>query len=174
MNTFWCVGIHFCWVYCLLWTWRVTECANLWCCCCSVTKWCPTLSQAPLSFTISRSWLRLMSMTQWCCPTISSSTTVFFHLQSFPASGSFPMSWLFTSGGHISSPHPGGASVSASVLPMNIQVWFPSGWTGWTSLQCKRLSRVFSSTTVQKNQYFSAQPSLWSYAHIHTWLLEKP
>ena len=63
---------------------------------------------------------------------------------------------------------------STSVLPMNIQDCFPSGWTGWISLQSKRLSREFSNTTVQKHQFFSVQLSLWSSSHIHTWLLEKP
>ena len=67
-----------------------------------------------------------------------------------------------------------GASASASVLPMNIQGWFPLGLTGWISLQSKGLSRVFSNTTVQKHQFFSVQPSLWSSSHICTWLLEKP
>ena len=65
-------------------------------------------------------------------------------------------------------------SASVSVLPVNIQDWFPLGWTGWISLQSKGLSRVFSSNTVQKHQFFSTQPSLWSNCHIHTWLLEKP
>ena len=67
-----------------------------------------------------------------------------------------------------------GVSASASVLPVNIQDWFPLGWTCWISLQSKGLSRVFSNTTVQKHQFFSAQPSLWSNSHICTWLLEKP
>ena len=67
-----------------------------------------------------------------------------------------------------------GASASASVLPMNIQDWFPLEWTGWISLQLKGLSRVFSNTTVQKNQFFSTQPSSQSNSHIHTWPLEKP
>ena len=66
------------------------------------------------------------------------------------------------------------ASASASVFPMNIQDWFPLGWTGWISLQSRGLSRVFSNTTVQKHQFFDAQLSLWSNSHIHTWLLEKP
>ena len=66
-----------------------------------------------------------------------------------------------------------GVSASASVLPINIQDWFPLGWTGWISLQSKGLSRVFSNTTVQRNQFFCAQLSLWSNSHIHTWLLEK-
>ena len=66
-----------------------------------------------------------------------------------------------------------GVSASASVLPMNIQDWFPLGWTGWISLQSKGLSRIFSNTTVQKHQFFTTQLSLWSNSHIHTWLLEK-
>ena len=92
----------------------------------------------------------------WCHPTISSSVVPFSSCpQSFPASGSFPMSQLFTSGGlHI------GVSASTSVLPMNTQDWFPLGWTGWISLQSKGLSRVFSNTTVQKHQFFGAQFSL--------------
>ena len=73
---------------------------------------------------------------------------------------------------HISSQSIG-VSASASLLSMNIQDWFPLGWTGWMSLQSKGLSRVFSNTTVQKHQFFSAQLSLWSNTHIHTWLLEK-
>ena len=90
---------------------------------------------------------------QWCHPTISSSVIPFSScLQSFPASGSFLMSQFFASGGQSI-----GASASASVLPMNIQSWFPLGGTGWISLQSKRLSRVFSNTTVQKHQFFGAQ-----------------
>ena len=91
------------------------------------------------------------------------------HLQSFPESGFFQMSQLFASGGQSI-----GVSASASVLPMNIQDSSPLGWTGWISLQSKGLSRVFSNTTVQKHQFFSAHLSLWSNSHIHTWLLEKP
>ena len=110
------------------------------------------------------------SLSQWWNPTISSSVLPFSsHLQSFPASGGLLMSWLFTSGGQSI-----GASASALVLSMNIQDWFPLGWTGWISLQSKGLSRVFSNTTVHKHQFFGAQPSLWSNSHIHTWLLEKP
>ena len=90
-------------------------------------------------------------------------------LQSFPASGSFLMSRLFASGGQSIR-----ASASASVLLMNIQNWFPLGLTGLIFLQSKRLSSVFSITTVQKHQFFIVQPSLWSNSHIHTWLLEKP
>ena len=92
----------------------------------------------------------------WCHPTMSSSVGPFsFCLQSFPASGSFPMSQSFASGAQSI-----GVSASSSVLPMNIQDWFPSEWTGWLSLQSKGLSRVFSNTTVQKHQFFSAQLSL--------------
>ena len=92
----------------------------------------------------------------WSHPTISSSAIPFSsHLQSFPASGSFQNSQLFASGGQNI-----GASASASVLQMNIQDWFPLGWTGWISLQSKGLSRVFSNTTVQKHQFFSVQLSL--------------
>ena len=93
---------------------------------------------------------------QWCHPTISSSVIPFSSCpRSFPASGSFEMSQLFASGGQST-----GVSASTSVLPMNTQDWSPLGWTGWISLQSKGLSRVFSSTTVQKHQFFSAQLSL--------------
>ena len=115
---------------------------------------CPSLSpgvrsnQCPLS--------------QWCHPTISSSVTLFSSwLQSFTASRSFPMIWLFASGGQSIW-----ASASASVLPVNIQGWFPFGLTGVISLQSKGLSRVFSSTTIGKHQFFGTQPSLWSNSHI--------
>ena len=102
------------------------------------------------------------SLSRWRHPAISSSVVPFSScLQSFPASGSF-----FISGGQSI-----GTSASASVVPKNIQDWFPLGWTGWISLQSKG---VFSNTTVQKYQFFSTQLSLWSNSHIHTWLLEKP
>ena len=95
-------------------------------------------------------------LSRWCSPTISSSVTPFSsHLQSFPASGSFQMSQFF-----ISSSQSIGASASTSVLPMNTQDWSPLGWTGWISLQSKGLSKVFSNTIVQNNQFFSAQLSL--------------
>ena len=106
----------------------------------------------------------------WCHPTISSSAIPFSScLQSFPASGSFPVNWLFASGGQSI-----GASASASILPMNIQGWFPLGLTGLIFLQSKGLSRVFSSTIMRKHQFLGAQPSLWSNSHVGTWLLEKP
>ena len=109
-------------------------------------------------------------LSRWCHPTISSSVVLFSScLQSFPASRSFQMSQLFTSGGQSI-----GVTASTSVLPMNIQDWFPLGWTGWISLQSKGLSRVFSSTTVQKHQFFGAQLSSQSNSHIHIWILEKP
>jgi len=98
-----------------------------------------------------------------CHPTISSSVIPFSsHLQSFPASGSCPMSQFFASGGQI-------IGASASVLPMSIQGSFPLGLTGLISLQSKGLSKVFSNTTVQKHQFFGAQLSLWSNSHIHIW-----
>ena len=107
---------------------------------------------------------------QWWHPTISSSVIPFSSCpQSFPASGSFQMSQLFTSGGQNI-----GVSASASVLPMNTQDWSPLGWTGWISLQSKGLSRVFANITVQKHQFFGAQLSSQSNSHIHTWPLEKP
>ena len=106
----------------------------------------------------------------WCQPAISSSVIPFSSCpQSLPASKSFPISQLFTWGGQST-----GVSASASVLPVNIRDWYPLGWTGWISLQSKGLPRVFSTTTVEKHQFFSAWLSLWSKSHIHTWLLEKP
>ena len=106
----------------------------------------------------------------WCHPAVSSSVVPFSSCpQSFPASGSFPISQLFAWSGQST-----GLSASASVLPMNTQDWSPLGWTGWISLQSKGLSRVFSNTTVQKHQFFGAQLSSQSNSHIHTWPLEKP
>ena len=106
-------------------------------------------------------------LSRLCHTTISSFVVPFSCLQSFPASGSFPMSQLFTSGGQS-------IGVSVSVLPVNIQDRFPLRLTSQISLQSKGLSRVFSNTTVPKHQFFGAQLSLWSNSHIHTWLLEKP
>ena len=126
-------------------------------------------ARLPCPLPTPRAFSDSCPLSQWCHPTISSSVVPFSCLQSFPASGSFPMSQFLPSGGQSIR-----VSVSASVLPMNIQDWFPLGWTGWISLLSKRLSRVFSNTTVQKHQLFHAQLSLWSNSHIHTWLLEKP
>ena len=119
--------------------------------------------QVSLSIINSWSLLKLMSIKSvmpsnyliLCCPLLC--------LQSFPASGSFPMSQFFASGGQSIR-----VSASASVLQMNIQDLFPLGWTGWISLQPKGLSRVFSNTTVQKHQFFSTQLSSQSNSHIHT------
>ena len=109
-------------------------------------------------------------LSQWCHPAISSSVIPFASCpQSLPASGSFPMSQLFASGGQSIR-----VWASASVLPMNTQDWSPLGWTGWISLQSKGLSRVLSNTTVQKHQFFGAQPSSQSKSQIHTWPQEKP
>ena len=109
---------------------------------------CSSPSPGVYSNSCPLSWL--------CHPSISSSVIpLSFCLQSFPASGSFPMSQYYASGGRSIE-----VSASASVLPMNIQVWFPLGLTGWISLQSKGLSRVFSNTTVQKHQFFSTQLSL--------------
>ena len=122
---------------------------------------CP--SQTPRVYSNS------CSSSQWCHPTISSSVIpLSSHLQPFPASGSFPMSQLFPSGGQSTR-----VLASASVLPMNAQDWSPLGWTGWISLKSKGLSRVFSNTTVQKHQFLGVQLSLWSSSHIRILLLEK-
>ena len=107
---------------------------------------------------------------RWCHPAISSSGVPFSSCpQSLPALESFSMSQLFSWGGRSI-----GVSASASVLPMNTQDWFPLEWTGWITLKSKGLSRVFSNTTVQKHQFFGAQPSSQSNSHIHAWPLEKP
>ena len=138
-------------------------------CCCSVTQSClfmiswTAACQASLSFTIPQSLLKLMSI-EWeiaiqpSCPLLSPYPPVF---SSFPPLGSFPVSQFFTSGDQSI-----GASTSASVLPMNIPSWFPSGLTSLISLLSKGLSRVFNST-VQKHQFFSAQPSLWPNSHSY-------
>ena len=140
----------------------------MFCCCCSVAQLYPTLwdpmkhirlpCPSPSPGACSNSY----PLSQWCHPTTSSSVIPFSScLQSFPASGSFPMSQFFASHGQRI-----GISASTSVLPMSIQDWFPLEWTGWISLQSKGLSRVFSNTTVQKHQFFGAQPSLLSSSHI--------
>ena len=140
-----------------------------WCIfCCSVANSCPTLCdpwtaacQASLSFTISQACSNSCPLSWWCYQTILPSVIHFSScFLSFPISGSFLMSQFFASGSQS-------IRASASVLPMNIQDWLPLGWTGLISLQSKELSRVFSNTTVQKHQFFSTQPSLWSNSHIH-------
>ena len=126
--------------------------------------------QASLSITIPGVYSDPCLSSQWCHPAISFSVIPFSSCpQSLPASESFPMSQLFTWGGQNT-----GVSALASFLPKKSQGWSPSEWTVWISLQSKGLSRVFSNTTVQKHQFFGAQPSSWSNSHIHTWLLEKP
>ena len=113
---------------------------------------CTTACQASLSFATSWSWLNSCPLSPWRHSTISSSIVPFSScLQSFPASRSFQRSQFFAWGGQSI-----GVSASTSVLPMNIQNWFPLGWTGWISLQSKGLSRVFSNTAVQNHQFFGA------------------
>ena len=130
----------------------------------------PQHTRPPCPSPTPRVYPNSCPLSPWCHPTISSSIVPFSScLQSFPASGSFQMSQLFESGGQSI-----GVSASTSVLPMNTQDRSPLGWTGWISLQSKGLSRVFSNTTVQKHQFFSAQLSSQSNSHIYTWLLEKP
>ena len=129
----------------------------------SVTQSCPTLwphglqhAWLPCPSPAPRACSDSCPSTQWCHPTISSSVVSFAScLKSFPASGSFPMSQFLASGGKSI-----GTSASVLALPMNIQEWFPFGWTAWISLQSKGLSRVFSNTTAQKHQFFGAQLSL--------------
>ena len=133
------------------------------------TPWI-TARQASLSITNSRSSLRLRSIESvmpssylnLCCPLL-------LLPQSLPASESFPVSQLFAWDSQSI-----GVSALATVLPMNTQDWSPLERTGWISLQSKGLSRVFSNTTVQKHQFFGAQPSSQSNSHIHTWALETP
>ena len=153
---------------------QILSCWWWWC---SVTK--PRLtpreptdcSMPPsLSSTVSQSVLKFISIESVMLSNHLISVVPFSScLQSIPASGSFPMSWHFASGGRSI-----GASASASIFPMDIHVWFPLGLIALISLQSKGLSRVFSSTTVRKHQFFSTQPSLWSKSHIYTWLWEKP
>ena len=125
-------------------------------------------ARPPCSSPIPRAYSDSGPLSWWCHPTILSFVVPFSsHFHSFPASGSFPMSWLFGSGGQSL-----GTSASASILPMSIQGWFPLGMTGLISLHLRGLSRVFY-TTVQKHQFFCAQPFLWSNSQIHTVVLEK-
>ena len=147
------------------------------CCCCSLAKPGPTLCD-PMDCSTSGypvlhylpNFLKFMSI-ELVMPSnhLILCTLFSFCHQSFPGSGSFPMSQLFASGGQSI-----GASASPSAFPVNIQSWFLLGLTGLISLQSKRLSRVFSNTTVQKHQFFDSQSSLQSNSHIHMWLLEKP
>ena len=126
--------------------------------------WAPCPSPTPRVHSNSRP-------SRWSChPAISSSVVPFSSCpQSLPPSESFPMSQHFSWGGQSTR-----VSALASFLPKNTQDWSPLGWIGWISLQPKGFSRVFSSTTVQKHQFFGAQLSSQSNSHIHTWPLEKP
>ena len=132
----------------------------------SLSLWTNGLQHArpPWPSPTPKAYLNSCPSCQWCHPAISSSVVPFSsHLQSFPASGSFQMSQFFTSDGQSIR-----VSASASVLPMNFQDWFPLGWTAWISLQSKGLTRVFTSTIVQKHQFFGIQPSWWSTSYMTT------
>ena len=158
-------------------------------CCSSVAKWCSTPTWWTPGFPVHHllefaqimsieSVMLMLSNHLILCHSLLLLPSIFPSIGSqsvrhdwatslFPASGSFPKSWLFASGGQS-------IGISASVLQMNIHGWFPLELTSLISFLSKGLSRVFSSTTVQKHQFFSTQPCLWSNSHIHTWLLEKP
>ena len=149
---------NLCWIpntqYFRMWLWFIVQLLS--CVWLFANPW-TAARQASLYFTISQSLPNSCPLRWWCYPTISSSVTPFSSCPwPFPASGSFPVTSLFASGGQST-----GVSASASVLPMNIQGWFPLGSIGLI-LQSKGLSRVFASTTVQKYQFFGAQSSLWS------------
>ena len=141
----------------------------------SVAQLCPTLqphglqhTRPPCPLPTPGACSNSYPLSRWYHPNSSSSVVPFFScLQSFPASGSLPMSQFSTSGAQII-----GVSASASVLPMNIQDWFTLGLNGWIFLLSKGFSRVFFYTTVQKHQFFGTQSFLWSNSYIHTWLLE--
>ena len=127
-------------------------------------------ARLPCPSSTPRAYSNSCTLSQWCHPTISSCVIPFSSCpQSFLASGSFQISQFFTSGGQIFR-----VSTSASLLPVNIQDWFPLGWTSWISLKSKGLSKVFSNTTVQTHQFFGAQLSSQSNFHIRIWPLEKP
>ena len=147
-------------------SWRIHD-RNVWISytVCSIAQSCLTLCD-PRAYSTHAHCVGVAT----CHSTISSSFIPFSSCrQSFPESGSFPMSQLFKSGGQNI-----GVSVSTSVLPIKTQDWSPLGWTGWIFLQSKGLSRVFSNTTVQMHQFFGTQLSSQSNSHIHTWPLEKP
>ena len=134
---------------------------------CNTMNWNPPGSSV-LHYLLQFTQIHVHWMNRWRHPTVSSLIVPFSCPQSFPTSRSFPMSQFFTSCVQTI-----GASALASVLPINIQDWFPLGWTGRISSLSKGVSRVFFNTTVQQHQFFDAQPSLWSSFHISTWLLEK-
>ena len=165
-----CKGINACYLFLLLYN----NCHVYWCC--SVTshvQLCASMDCSTPGFPDLHPLPEFaQTHVHWVDDAIQPSHPLLpfsYCLQSFPASGSFPMSQLFWSGGQSIV-----ASASPSVRPVNIQSWFPLGLTGLISLLFKGHSRVFPSITVQKHQFFSAQLSLWSNSHIHTWLLEIP
>ena len=156
------------WNFILFFWFAVQSLSQVWLC--SLMDWSTPGCQAPLSFIISWNLFKFVSielvmlcnhLILWC--------PFFFYLQSFPTSRSFPKILVFSSGGQCIW-----ASASASALPMNIQGWFLLRLTGLISLLSKGLSRVFSSTTIGKHQFFGTWPSLWPNSHIDTWLTEKP
>ena len=142
-------------------------------CCCLVTQLCLALcdphglqqARLPCPSLSPRVCSNLCPLSQWCHPTKSASVTLFSYPQFFPGSWSFPVSWLFASGGQSI-----GTSLLASVFP----IWFPLGLTDLIFFKSKGLSRVFSGTTFWRTQFFGAQPFLSSSSHICTWSLEKP
>ena len=143
------------------------------CYCCSVTQSCLTLcrlwtehSRPPCPSPSPKVCPKSCLLPQWYHPPISSSDTLFFCPQSFLASGTFPMSQLF-----ISDDQNTGILASVSVLPMHVQGWFPLSFTSWISLLSKGLPGVFSSTTIQRLQFFGVPLCLWSFSHNHTWPL---
>ena len=161
-----CVYMYYIYIYIYIYIGSVQLLSRVWL---FATPWI-TAHQASLSITNSWSFSNLCPSSRWCHPAISSSVVPSSSCpQSLPASGSFPMSQLFAWGNQSIE-----VSASASVLPMNTQDWSPSGWTVWISLQSKGPSSVFSSTRLQKHQFFVTQLSSQSNSHIHTWLLEKP
>ena len=130
----------------------------------------PQHTRPPCPSPTPRACSNSCPLNRWCHPTISFSVIPFSScLQSFPESGSFPMSPFCASGSQSI-----GVSASAPVLPMNIQGWFSLRLTSLSFSQSKGFLRIFSNTAIRRHQFFSAQPSLWSNSHIHTWLVEKP
>ena len=159
----WSNSVYYCSLLLLLFSHSVVS-DSLW------SPW-TAAHQVSLSFTLSWSLIKLMSIESVMpsnhlilCRPILLLPSIFSSIRVFSNDLAFC----------TRRPKSIGASASASVLPVNIQDWFHLGWTGWISLMPKGFSRVFSSTTVQKHQFFSTQPSLWSNSHILTWLLEKP
>ena len=159
------------------WCCHMEESLEVPCCCCSVAQSCwsffdpmdSSMPGLPVPHHLSEFAQVHVHCISDCHPAISSSDSFSFCSQSFPASGTFPMSHLFASDDQDT-----GASASASVFLVNIQGWFPSRLTGLTSLLSKGLLGVFSSTTVQKHQFFGVLPSLWSNSHNHMWPLGRP